>query len=71
MNKLLPAVPYVDELLTVFEVAYILRVDESTVRRWVTQGTLDAVILPHKGKRHSYRIKRSALQAVLHGGQAQ
>ena len=71
MNKLVPAVPYEDELLTVYEVAYVLRVDETTVRRWVTQGILNAVVLPHKGKRQSYRIKRSALQAVLRGGQSQ
>ena len=71
MSKLVPAVAYEDELLTVYEVAYVLRVDETTVRRWVTHGVLNAVVLPHKGKRHSYRIKRSALQAVLHGGQPQ
>lgn len=70
-NELQLTVPYEDELLTVYEVAYVLRVDETTVRRWVTQGILSAVVLPHKGKRQSYRIKRSALQAVLRGGQAQ
>ena len=40
-----------DELLTVSEVAKRLRVDETTVRRWVTNGVLDAISLPHKGKR--------------------
>ncbi len=71
MNRNLPAVAYEDELLTVFEVAHVLRVDETTVRRWVTQGTLEAVTLPHKGKRRSYRVKRSALQSILYGGQTQ
>ena len=71
MNKLVPAVAYEDELLTVFEVAHVLRVDETTVRRWVTNGVLDAVILPHKGNRHSYRIKRSVVTTILRGGQSQ
>lgn len=70
-NELQLTVAYEDELLTVHEVAYVLRVDETTVRRWVTQGILAAVVLPHKGKRQSYRIQRHALQAVLRGEQPQ
>lgn len=54
-----------NDLLTVHEVAKTLRVDDTTVRRWITQGALEAVTLPHKGTRQAYRIKRSALNKVL------
>ncbi|HZR43850.1 MAG TPA: helix-turn-helix domain-containing protein [Ktedonobacteraceae bacterium] len=53
------------ELLTVSEVARILRVDDTTVRRWVKQGALEAVILPHVNERQAYRIKRETLDKVL------
>lgn len=53
------------ELLTVAEVAKILRVDDTTVRRWAKQGTLEAVVLPHKNTRCAYRIKRTTLDALL------
>ncbi|GCE05930.1 helix-turn-helix domain-containing protein [Dictyobacter aurantiacus] len=53
------------ELLTVSEVADILRVDDTTVRRWVKQGALEAVILPHVNERQAYRIKRETLDRVL------
>jgi len=55
------------ELLTVSEVARILRVDETTVRRWAKQGSMEAVILPHVGKRQALRIKRVTLEKVLGG----
>jgi len=57
--------PNNEELLTVHEVAQILRVDDTTVRRWVKNGVLEAVSLPHVGKRQSYRIRRSTLDALL------
>jgi excisionase family DNA binding protein len=53
------------ELLTVAEVAKILRVNDTTVRRWVKQGTLEAVVLPHLNTRQAYRIKRETLERVL------
>lgn len=53
------------ELLTVAEVAEILRVDDTTVRRWVKQGVLEAVVLPHVNTRQGYRIKRDTLNRVL------
>jgi excisionase family DNA binding protein len=56
---------YMSELLTVAEVAQILRVDDTTVRRWVKQGALDAVILPHTNERQAYRIKRETLAKLL------
>ncbi|HLJ36715.1 MAG TPA: helix-turn-helix domain-containing protein [Ktedonobacteraceae bacterium] len=54
-----------DELLTVREVARRLRVDDTTVRRWIKTGALVAVTLPHKGKRQAYRIKKSTLDKLL------
>ena len=53
------------ELLTVAEVARILRVDDTTVRRWLKNGALEAVELPHVNTRMAYRIKREALDRVL------
>ena len=53
------------DLITVAEVAEILRVDGTTVRRWVKQGVLEAVVLPHLNERQGYRIKRSTLDRLL------
>lgn len=53
------------DLLTVREVAKQLRVDDTTVRRWIKTGALVAVTLPHKGKRQAYRIKKSTLDKLL------
>ena len=47
------------------EVARILRVDDTTVRRWVKQGALEAVILPHVRERQAYRIKKETLDKLL------
>jgi excisionase family DNA binding protein len=54
-----------NDLLTVSEVADILRVDATTVRRWVKYGILAAISLPHARKRQSYRIKRETLEKLL------
>jgi excisionase family DNA binding protein len=51
------------DLLTVSEVARILRVDDTTVRRWVKQGALEAVVLPHVNARQAYRVRRQGLRA--------
>ncbi|WP_246035413.1 helix-turn-helix domain-containing protein [Dictyobacter kobayashii] len=56
-----------DELLTVREVARRLRVDDTTVRRWIKSGALEAITLPHRGKRQAYRVKRSTLETLLDG----
>lgn len=53
-------------LLTIPEVACRLRVNPTTVRRWVLHGLLDYVALPHTGSRRSYRIPQSVLQHLLH-----
>ena len=54
-----------EDLLTVREVAKRLRVDDTTVRRWIKSGALEAITLPHRGKRQAYRIKQSTLEALL------
>jgi excisionase family DNA binding protein len=54
-----------NDLLTVHEVAKKVRVDDTTVRRWIKNGALDAVGLPHVGKRCAYRVKRSVIEALL------
>ncbi|MDQ6660487.1 MAG: helix-turn-helix domain-containing protein [Chloroflexota bacterium] len=53
------------DLLTVSEVAQQLRVDDTTVRRWIKNGVLEAISLPHRGARQAYRIRRSTLDALL------
>lgn len=55
------------DLLTVSEVAQRLRVDQTTVRRWIAHHVLAAVELPHKGKRRQYRIKGTVLTSLLNG----
>ncbi len=59
-----------DELLTVSEVAQILRVDDATIRRWVKMGILEAITLPRLNKRQVYRIKRSTVDKILGEGLA-
>src|ERR1700694_2983761 len=54
-----------EELLTVREVARRLRVDDTTVRRWIKSGALEAITLPHKGKRQAYRVKKSTMDKLL------
>src|SRR5579885_1206705 len=58
-----------DELLTVREVAKRLRVDDTTVRRWIKSGALEAITLPHKGKRSAYRVKKSTMDKLLQSPQ--
>jgi excisionase family DNA binding protein len=53
------------DLLTVREVAKHLRVDDTTVRRWIKSGALDAVALPHSGKRCGYRVRKYTLDALF------
>jgi excisionase family DNA binding protein len=54
-----------EELLTVHEVALRLRVDDTTVRRWIKSGALEAITLPRRGRRQAYRIRRSTFDALL------
>jgi excisionase family DNA binding protein len=60
--------PQDDELLTVHEVGEMLRVDDTTVRRWIKQSALDAISLPHVGRRQAYRVRRSTLDTLLTQG---
>jgi excisionase family DNA binding protein len=53
------------DLLTVREVAKRLRVDDTTVRRWIKNGVLEAITLPHRGTRQAYRIRRATIDALL------
>jgi excisionase family DNA binding protein len=53
------------DLLTVSEVARLLRVDDTTVRRWVKQGALEAIVLPHVNERQAYRVRRSTLEQLI------
>lgn len=53
------------ELLTVREVSEILRVDSTTTRRWIKNGVLEAVVLPHRNARQAYRIRKDTLDALL------
>lgn len=57
-----------ERLLTVREVARQLRVDDTTVRRWIKSGALDAIALPHRGKRQAYRVRRTTLDTLLENG---
>ena len=57
-----------EKLYTVREVATRLRVDDTTIRRWIKAGTLDAITLPHHGRRQAYRIKETTLHTLLAGG---
>jgi excisionase family DNA binding protein len=52
-------------LLTIADVAKRLRVDRTTVRRWAKHGILNVVVLPHVGKRMSYRVKSETLDELL------
>jgi excisionase family DNA binding protein len=53
------------QLLTVREVAQQLRVDDTTVRRWIKNGVLEAISLPHRGARQAYRVRRATLDTLL------
>ena len=56
---------FVNDLLTVQEVADILRVDATTVRRWIKSGAIEAVALPHQNIRTAYRVKRETVDNLL------
>lgn len=53
------------DLLTVQEVADLLKVDDTTVRRWIKGGAMEAVTLPHLNKRHAYRVRRDTIDRIL------
>lgn len=51
--------------LTIPDVAKRLRVHTATIRRWIDQGTLPAIVLPHRGKRRIHLIKMSVFQRIV------
>lgn len=51
------------DLLTVQEVAKILRISESTVRRWVRNGILTASSIG--GPKQHYRFERRTLREMI------
>jgi excisionase family DNA binding protein len=55
-----------DRLLKVAEVAKMLRLDHTTVRRWIKLGILPAITLPSKNERLQYRIRESTIDKILH-----
>ena len=52
-------------LLTVPEVAQHLCVTDTTVRKWIKEGKLEAVALPHGRKCTRYRVRRETLHLIL------
>jgi excisionase family DNA binding protein len=52
------------ELMRVDEVANLLRVDDTTVRRWIKLHVLDAVCLPGNGKKQYYRVPVTELHKL-------
>ena len=52
-----------DDVLTVADIARILRLNEPTVRNWIDQGSLPAF---HVGRR--VRVRRSDFEALLERG---
>lgn len=59
-----------EELLTVKEVAKRLRVDDTTVRRWIKNGVLSAVTLPRAATQRSmFRVRSSVIDELLNKGQ--
>ena len=57
-----------NDLLTVQEVAQMLRVNGVTVRRWILTGALPAICLPHRAKRVSFRVRREDVEKIVEGG---
>lgn len=56
-----------NDLLTVHEVARYLRVDDTTVRRWIKSNALNAITLPHRGKRQGYRVRKETIDELFKG----
>jgi excisionase family DNA binding protein len=51
-----------DELLTVAEVAVILKLHEQTARKWVREGKIPGIYM---GSRQAgYRVKRSTIDRI-------
>ena len=53
------------EFLTTKDVAARLRVDTATVRRWVKDGSLEAIVLPYARKKTQLRFYRETIEKLL------
>jgi excisionase family DNA binding protein len=52
-------------LLKAKEVALILRVSDSTVRRWGKKGAMPIIVLSRHRTRQTYRIKSEVIDRIL------
>jgi predicted site-specific integrase-resolvase len=63
------AKPQQCQVYTVGEVAKLLRVDSTTIRRWAQNGALqeglDFFVLPNSGKRRIIRFTEAQYQQIL------
>lgn len=53
------------ELVSVQHAARVYGVHADTVRRWIRDGALHAVALPHKGTHKIYRIRLDRLERTI------
>ncbi len=58
-----------EDYLTPSQVAKRLRVDVTTVTRWIRNGSLEAETVRH-GNRYSFRIKKVTLEKLETPGQS-
>lgn len=58
--------PDPEELLTVAEIAVILKLHEQTARKWVREGKIPSIYM---GSRQAgYRVKRSTVDRIIAEG---
>ena len=57
-----------EEYLTPGEVAKRLRVDRTTVQRWIRTGALEAKVI-QRGSRHRFLIPKAAIERIEQLGQ--
>lgn len=55
-----------DDFLTPSQVARRLRVNVTTVLRWIKSGALEAVPLPYRSKQ-CYRVPKSVIEKLING----
>lgn len=53
------------DLLTLSEVARILCVDDTTVRRWLKQDAREGIVLRHVNEHQIYMVRRSTLERLI------
>jgi excisionase family DNA binding protein len=57
-----------EKLFTVRQVARILQVDDTTIRKWIKNGEIEAILLPGGRLKKRYRIRKSTVDAILNQG---